>query len=251
MPLRVAVYFSGHLRNLSDNWANYKRVFTNTDSIQFDFYFTLWRKNHVAESRSWADNNIKGKILMEPRDISEEEVLAICPGAKVKILGEYIVEESHGEYKKHIASQFYIIGKSFEEVPEGYDYYIRMRTDLYFFKGIDWDKVFSKKCDLIMPKSIHYNRTNWPNGKYFNDYFWISDWATGKYISRMHEVMPKESKLHVAERYLAIHLTNKPGISINHYDFDIALERRTRGFDDNLEETRVYTARRIAEGDYT
>lgn len=254
MPIRVAVYFPGHLRNLAENWPNYKRVFQNTEAITFDFYFTLWRRNHIAHSDSWAHNNNQGKILVDEHDITEDEVKAICPEAHVSILMEYEQPPSHALYPLHIASQFYILEAAFKATPPNYDYYVRARTDLYFFTPIDWTGLFAKKTEeqfLLIPDSVHYTGYNWPKGSFFNDFFWVTDRITGSYIADVYNAMLTQEPTSAAERYYAIHLDRRPNpIEVIQTRFDLALERRTRGFDDHLPETGPYTARRQTEGDF-
>jgi hypothetical protein len=90
---------------------------------------------------------------------------------------------------------------------------------------------------------------NYPGSRIFDDLFWISTYAVGKYISEMYLNLPTMKRGKYTEEYYADYL-DREKFSILKYPFDLAIERRTRGFDDNLEETRILTARRKECGDF-
>jgi len=247
---RIAVYFSGHIRNLKDTIQNYRRVFKHP-ALQFDYYFTLWRKNHNTENDSWNHNNIMNKTLLDITKITEEEVYNICPEAKkVVILEEFEVPLEFQGYKPSTVFQLYSLYKGFQEVPPTYDLYVRMRSDLYFFKDIDWKYILnnSSRYDLFIPENVHYNLKNYPSSHIFNDYFWISSYKVGKYISEIFKNLTNMEKGHIVETYFALYISKNIPKILNH-PFDLALERRTRGFDANLNETAIYSERRKIEGD--
>ena len=245
MVTRVAVYFAGHLRNLEDNWANYKRVFSHPD-VQFDFYFTLWRKNHTATSESWNHSNATGKQLLEIRDITEGDIYCICPYAKgVQILEEKTFASEYDGYAKNILPQLYCIQKAFLAVPKDYDYYVRMRTDLYFFKGVNWPDALG---DCVIPSTVHFGKPNYPNSDLFNDFFWIGNYEANLYITSIYDYILNYDKSLIVERIYRSHMAVGP-LKLRHYPFEFALERRTRGFD-GLPETGPYTERRNREGDF-
>lgn len=245
MITRVAVYFAGHLRNLEDNWGNYKRVFSHPD-VQFDFYFTLWRKNHTATWESWNHSNATGRKLIEIRDITEGDIYSICPSAKgIQILDEIPFDLEHSRYAKNIIPQLYCIQKAFLAVPKDYDYYIRMRTDLYFFKGVNWPEALG---EFVIPSTVHFRVPNYPNSDLFNDLFWIGDYEANLYITSIYDNILKYDKSLIAERLFRVHM-DAGSLKPKHYPFEIALERRTRGFD-GLPETGPYTERRMREGDF-
>ena len=246
----VAVYFSGHIRNLKDTIRNYRRVF-QYPNFEFHYYFTLWRINHDTSNDSWNYNNETHKKLVEITHITEKDVYDICPEAKkVVILEEFDLPPEFNGYKPATVFQMYSLYRGFQEVPDTYDLYVRMRTDLYFFKGIDWELIMnnSRKYELFIPEDVHFTLKNYPISDIFNDYFWISSYQVGKYISELFKKITSMEKGTFAEKYFALHISmNIP--KIIHYPFDLALERRTRGFDTILDETTVYTQRRKVEGD--
>jgi len=245
MVTRVAVYFAGHLRNLQDNWANYKRVFSHPD-IQFDFYFTLWRKNHTATGESWNHNNVTGKQLVEIRDITEGDVYCICPEAKaVNIIEEIEFGPEYSGYRNNILPQLYCIQKAFLAVPKDYDYYIRMRTDLYFFKGVSWPEALG---DCVLPSTVHFGVANYPNSDLFNDFLWIGNYEAHLYITSIYDCILKYDRSQIIERIYTTHM-DAGHLKSRNYPFEFALERRTRGFD-GLPETGPYTERRKREGDF-
>lgn len=249
---KVAVYFSGHIRNLKDNIHNYRRVFQHPN-VEFDYYFTLWRVNHNTANDSWNHNNMTNKKLLDISNITEKDVYDIYPEAKnVVILEEFELPPKYRGYKPSAVFQMYSLYRGFQEVASTYDLYVRMRPDLYFFKGIDWEYLLdnSHKYELFIPENVHYNLHNYPNCHMFNDYFWISSYKVGKYISEIFNNITSMEEGKIVEIYFALHVSkNMP--KILNCPFDLALERRTRGgFDTNLEETTFYTERRRIEGEF-
>jgi hypothetical protein len=242
---RVAVYFAGHLRNLQDNWANYKRVFSHPH-IQFDFYFTLWRKSHTTTSTSWQHSNVTGKKLVEIRDITEGDVYCICPEAKaVNILDEISFGPEYAGYGKNIIPQLHCIRKAFLAVPKDYDYYIRMRTDLYFFKGVNWPEALG---DCVIPSTVHFGVPNYPSSDLFNEFIWIGNYEANLYITSIYDCILSYDRSQITERLYRMHM-DVGSLKPRHYPFEVVLERRTRGFD-GLPETGPYTERRRSEGDF-
>lgn len=249
---KIAVYFSGHIRNLKDTIRNYRRVFQHPN-LEFDYYFTLWRRNHDSSNDSWNNNNQTNKHLVDISNITEKDVYDICPEAKkVVILEEFDLPPEFSGYKPSAVFQMYSLYRAFQEVTNTYDIYVRMRTDLYFFKGIDWEFILnnSHEYQLFIPENVHFTLKNYPNSDIFNDYFWISSYQVGKYISELFKKITSMKKGMFVERYFAVYISmNMPKLA--HYPFDLALDRRTHGgFDTNLHETSVYTERRKIEGDF-
>jgi len=248
---RVAVYFCGHIRNFKDNIANYRRVFQHPN-VTFDYYFTFWRANHIAVNDSWRYNNSINKKLLDITNITEADVYAICPEAKkVVILEEFELPREYTPYGLSTVYQTYCLYKAFQELPDTYDLYVRMRPDLYFFKGIDWGTILKTRdtYDLFISEILHFRLRNYPNGDMFDSLFWITDYNVGKYMSELFTVINKMEGGKTLECYFATHLfNNRPRVIQS--PFDLTLERRTRGFDANLDETPVYTRRRKEEGDF-
>jgi len=250
---RVAVYFSGHIRNFKDNIDNYRRVFQHLN-VEFHYYFTLWRKNHDTANNSWNYNNEMNKKLVDISNITEKDIYDICPEAKnVVIIEEFDLPDEFSGYNPSAAFLMYSLYRGFQELADTYDLYVRMRTDLYFFKGIDWEFILnnSHTYELFIPENVHYTSKNYPNSNIFNDYFWISSYQVGKYISEIFKQITSMPRGIIVERYFALHISmNMP--KLLHCQFDLALERRTRGgFDANLvDETTFYTERRKIEGDF-
>jgi hypothetical protein len=249
--INIAVYYSGHIRNFKDIILNHKRVF-KYDNIQFDFYFTFWRKNHSSLNDSWHYNNTNNINLVDICDITEEDVYKICPDAKnVVILEEHALSPEYDGYKPSLIFQLYSLYKSYELLPNTYDFYIRMRADIYFFKGIDWSSIIKNKesYELFLPDTVWLDQPNFPKNTIFNDYFWISSYETGKYISHFFKniLLLNLKKDDILERYFCKYLDNR--FKILHIPIDITLERRTRGFDLS-NETTICTERRLREGTF-
>jgi hypothetical protein len=248
---RVAVYFSGHIRNLKDTLLNYRRVFQH-QNFEFDYYFTLWRKNHDTSNDSWNHNIATNKNLVGISNITEKDVYELYPKAKkVVILEEFDLPHEFNGYKSAAVFQMYSLYRGFQELPNTYDLYVRMRSDLYFFKGIDWDVIlnYSHTYQLIIPEVVHFNLKNYPSSDIFNDFFWISSYQVGKYISELFKNITNMEKNTLIEKYFALHISmNMP--KLIHYPFDLTLERRTKGFDSHLHESNVYKERRKIEGDF-
>ena len=248
---RVAVYFSGHIRNFKENIANFRRVFQHPN-VTFDYYFTFWRVNHNAMNDSWRHNNRTNKKLVDIAHITEADVYEICPEAKkVVILHEFELPEEYAPYKPSAVFQAYSLYKAFQELPDTYDLYVRMRPDIYFFNGVDWGYILNSRDthDLFISETVHFKLKNYPSGDIFDDLFWVSNYTAGKYLSNLFTSITSMNGGRAMEHYFATHLSNN-NYRIAYHPFDIALERRTRGFDADLEETPVYTRRRKEEGDF-
>ena len=251
---RVAVYFCGHLRNMKDTFANYRRVFRDPN-VQFDYYFVFWKVSHCAAGNSWDQLNRKGEKVHDVYRVTEEEVYAICPEAKkVILLDEYTLPVKEQGYNQAMVYQMYSLHEAFKEIPQGYDLYVRMRPDIYFFTGIDWTSILAQKdtYELFVSDTVHFTKRNYPYTDIFDAFFWVSSYDIGKYIAdiylHIHD-LAKVCKKKNCEQHFAHYLSRKK-ISILHCAFQIALERRTRGLEDTKEETIAYTRRRQIEGDY-
>jgi len=169
--MRIAIYLSGHLRNLSETIHIYRKVF-QAPTIEFDYYFTLWRTNHNTDNDSW-------NLYRNPHEafyqITEADVYAICPEAKeVVLLDEFPLSPVYKNHKPSAVFQLYSLYKAFERLPPVYDRYVRLRTDLYFFKKIDWTQIVDTPYDLYIPETVWFNEPNYPTSNIFNDFFWIS-----------------------------------------------------------------------------
>lgn len=253
-PARIAVYFCGHMRNMKDTFANYKRVFQHPD-VQFDFYFIFWRISHSAAGNSWDQLNRAGKKVYDICTITEPDVYAVCPEAKkIVLLDDYVLPSKYQGYNQAMLYQMYSLHEAYKEIPQGYDLYVRMRPDIYFFSGIDWGSLLKQKdtYDLFCSETVHFNKRNYPYTDIFDAFFWISSYETGKYIAEIYlhiEDVARICKKKNCEQHFGEYLSRKK-LSILHCPFEIALERRTRGFEENKEETSVYTRRRQQEGEY-
>jgi hypothetical protein len=251
---RVAVYFCGHIRNMKDTFANYRRVFSDPN-VQFDYYFIFWTLSHSAEGSSWNKLNQAGKKVYDIRTITEQEVYSICPEAKkVVLLDEYTLSPREQRYDQAMVYQMYSLHKAFKEIPQGYDLYVRMRPDIYFFSGIHWQYVLNLKdtYNLFLSTTVHFTRKTYPHTDIFDAFFWISSYDIGKYLADIYlnvEELAKVCREKNCEQYFAEYLSRKK-VSILNYPFEIALERRTRGIEDYSAETIAYTRRRQTEGDY-
>ena len=251
---RVAVYFCGHIRNMKDTFANYKRVFSDPN-VQFDYYFIFWKVNHSANGPSWDYLNRTGKKLYDISTVTEEDVYKICPEAKkVILLDEYTLPLNQEKYDQAMLYQMYSLHQAFKEIPQGYDLYVRMRPDIYFFTGIHWEYLLKQKdtYQLFLSTTVHFTKRTYPHTDIFDAFFWISSYEIGKYLADIYlnvEELAKVCRRKNCEQYFAEHLSRK-NVAILNYPFEFALERRTRGFEDNKEETIAYTQRRQKEGDY-
>ena len=249
--MRVAVYLSGHLRNLKDTIRNYRRVFSSP-GVEFDFFFILWKVNHATDSPSWNHNRATEKSLVDIQPVTEKDIYEICPEAKkVILLDEHTLPPEYGKIQRSIAYKDYGLYRAFQELPDTYDLYVRLRTDLYFFQGINWDYIAQHKAtyNLFILQKVHFTQPNYPGSRMFDDSFWISTYPVGKFISEIYLNLPTMKAGKCTEEYYADYL-DREKFSILKYPFDVVIERRTRGFDANLDETPVYTARRKAEGDF-
>jgi hypothetical protein len=239
---------------MKDTIANYRRVFSHPD-VQFDYYFIFWKLSHCAAGNSWDALNRAGKKVYDTLTITEEDVYALCAEAKkVVLLDDYTLSSKEQTYNQAMVYQMYSLHRAFKEIPQGYDLYVRMRADIYFFSGIDWTSLLAQKdrYDLFTSDTVHFKKRNYPYTDIFDAFFWISSYEIGKYIADIYlhlEELVQICKKKNCEQYFAEYLSRKK-LSILHCPFEIALERRTRGIEDTKEETRVYTRRREIEGDY-
>lgn len=237
--IRIAVYFSGHFRNFDQTWSQYKNMFQNTSQYSFDFYFGLW---------DIKDTNDKTPI-------TESDILKVCPNARKIIILNSSIDHSQDHYKhdnhgKSVVNQIYGIYKTFNIVPDSYDYYMRMRTDLYFFdfNFLDILKTLRSKTNLILPAKVWYKEKNYPAKMVFNDYMWFSDYETAKYIASLYTDILQYNPTYL-ENLLAVHLSKKD-FTIMYFDCCFNLDRRTRGEEMGLPESCDLTARRLQEGDF-
>jgi hypothetical protein len=100
----------------------------------------------------------------------------------------------------------------------------------------------------VIPKTVHFNVPNYPNSDLFNDFFWIGNYETNRYLANLYKDLANYDKRQVIETLFATHM-RASSIVPRHYPFEVVLERRTRGFD-GLPETGPHTQRRKEEGNF-
>jgi hypothetical protein len=225
---KFAVYFTGHFRNLNNLWANYNKMFLSTDKYQFDFYFFLWDTKDHTET----DITIK-----------KSDILNICPNAKnIKLYKDFSLNH---DYKNcNYSKQFFLIKEAMLNLNNFYDYYIKCRTDLFFFDTDPWDQICSLNSDIILPDIVWGFKNNYPHNNIINDYLWITNYKALLYINSFYDYIPKSDTTY-PEQDLANFLSKeKNTYSISHFKSDFNLERRTRGEESHLEETKRDTYRR-------
>ncbi len=229
--LKYAVYISGHYRNLNETWEQYKEIFKNTDLSTFDFYFCLW---NVKDTN---DNTL----------ITQESIYSICPDAKgVKIIeSTYIPPDLSNKFPKPIYFQAYMIKSAFDLIPQNYDFYIRIRPDLYFFDKNIFREIEHIDGDLILPSKVWYCNPNYPLTQHlFNDYLWIGKYNISKYIALFYDNVDKY-EVACNETTLTNYLRDyNETLNVCHFTCDFNLDRRTRGAEMWLQESRDMTVRR-------
>lgn len=246
---RICVYFVGHLRNLQETWTQYKRLFQDT-SCKFDFFFVLWK--HCSK-----DTNLPvlyercEEPLSEKDDVDEQDIYAICPEAKlVVLLDDHAIPIELANYRANIILQLYCLQVAFSKLPNDYDFYIRMRTDLYFFRPLPFSTIVCTTTDLILEKTVHWYSNNFPHSNLFADFFWISKYDAGRIISELYAHIGEFDSSLCLEEILALYLRKFPALTYSHIDFNLNLDRRTKGIENWLPETAVCTNRRNKEGEW-
>jgi hypothetical protein len=230
--IKIAVYFCGHFRILNETWKQYQIMFKNTEQFTFDFYFGLWNKMDTK------DDTI----------VKEQDVLNICSFAK-----NIVIFDSNTQNENNLVNQLYCIYNTVEMLPSSYDYYIRMRTDLYYF---DFNFLYAlkqlnnciEKPNLLIPSNVWYNQKNYPHTDVFNDYMWIADYKTTKYIASLYNEIPVNNSM-CLENLFAYHISKQEYIIWN-FKCCFNIDRRTRGNEMHLLESNELTTRRQNEGDY-
>ncbi len=228
---KYAIYIVGHYKNLNETWPQYKQIFKNTDEILFDFYFTLWNVKDVNDNSS----------------ITENDIYSLCPEAKkVNIIDSSIIPvDLPTKFEAKIGYQWYMIYSGFNIIPPIYDYYIRVRTDLYFFDTNIFEEIKNMDADLILSSRVWYIKMNYPYQKdAFNDYLWIGKYDISKYLADLYLQLDNYPVIY-NEKAIVNHLLNyNKDITITHFKCDFNLDRRTRGAEMWLPESREMTARR-------
>lgn len=229
---KIAVYFCGHYRNLNETWGNYEKIFKRSDKFTIDFYFLLWTNKDVNDLSL----------------ITKEDILKICPYAKkVEFIDpNYEIPHIVSNFEPRLLNQLHCLNKCFEIIPNSYDMYIRLRTDLYFFDTDFMDEVVDMESDLILPDKVWYIEKNYPFFGLFNDFFWIANYQTSQYIANTYyflsEIVDKSICL---EKLLSIRLNNAPfKIKVSHFKCLFNLDRRTKGVEPWLTETIELTQKR-------
>jgi hypothetical protein len=230
---RIAVYISGHFRNLNETWKQYSSIFQSSDQYTVDFFFVLWNVRDTS-----------GNV-----PLVEADVLALCPNAKcVKLLDSTLeLPPAYSAMSPGLSKQFYGIYTCFQELPTDYDFYIRLRSDLYFFTTDFMPFIAQSDANLQLVETVWFNHPNYPLSSRFNDYLWIADYKTSKYITDIYLGLPQlyTKKANYSEKIFANYMLDIPfQISISHFVCEFNLDRRTRGAEMWHEESRIMTERR-------
>ena len=231
---RCALYITGHFRNFNETWNQYATLFVNSPLATFDVYCTLWDVRNTDD----------------PTPIHEEDVRAVCPHAtSIRILPSSEPVETY-RHTLPVASQLYGIHRAFQDLPDSYDWYIRLRTDLYFFDGDFLTQILTstEPADLWIPKIVWYTEPNYPVGDVFNDYMWVGRYGISKYIADTYPCLRDIAPTY-AEQLLGRRVRSYAHpLRIQHFDCLFNLDRRTRGYDMYLLESRELTRLRQDQG---
>ena len=109
--------------------------------------------------------------------------------------------------------------------------------------------IHSRSPNLILPSYVWYNKQNYPADLVFNDYIWFADYQTSKYIASLYTSILDYSPTYF-ENLMAVHLSKK-NFTISYFECCFNIDRRTRGAEMGLLESRDLTARRLKEGDFS
>lgn len=231
---RFAVYVTGHFRNLDETWPQYASIFVDTPQSTFDFYFTLWTVRNTDD----------------PTPVREEDIRALCPRAKsVRLLPSNQTVELHG-HEPPIAYQLYAIQEAFRDVPATYDWYVRIRTDLYFFDATFFDQILTSDpgIDLWISEKLWYTDANYPARDILNDFLWIGNHRISEYLASTYAALPTIEPSYM-EHVLGRRLRHCPfPWKLGHFRCLFNLDRRTRGHDMYLIESQDLTRLRQERG---
>ena len=232
---KIAVYFTGHYRNLDETWINYLKLFKCTEKYIFNFYFFLW--DISDHDRVYTRENNK---IYKIREITDNDITKVCKERyrDIKLIKLYKDFEMPLLKNKSGSKQMFMINEAFKYLPDDYDYYVRMRTDLFFFKTDIWDNICVCKSDLILPDTCHGEKRNFPNGV-FNDFFWIGNYKGAKFLSLFYdhiELINYDYLEYGIAEYIK-NYGNSQLITISQFESDFNLDRRTRGYENWLVET--------------
>lgn len=227
---RIAVYIIGHLRNFHETWPQYATIFASTPEVTMDLFLTIWDVRNTTDATP----------------VTEADVRAICPQAThVQILPSSQPLERHG-HTEAMTGYLYALQEAVRSLPPTYDLYIRLRTDLYFFDTDLIAQVLScpDPVDLWIPEKVWYTEPNYPARDVFNDYLWIGPYAVTAYLADTYRNLATLAPTYM-EELLARRLRAYPGpLSIRHFRGLFNLDRRTRGEEMFLPESRELTYRR-------
>lgn len=220
---RAAIYIIGHFRNFNETWAQYSKIFANSSDVTFDIFITFWDVRNTKDQTS----------------ITESDVRAVCPDAKhVQILSSKQPLERHG-HTENMTGYLYALQEGVRILPPSYDWYIRLRSDLYFFDTDFMSQVLSSQdyADLWIPDKVWYSSPNYPGRDVFNDYLWIGTHAITTYLAETYAVLSSLEPTYM-EQLLARRVQMYPSsLKIKHFSCLFNLDRRTRGEDMFLQES--------------
>ena len=221
---RVAVYITGHFRTFNESWPRYEALFVRSPC---DVYIALWDVYNTTD----------------PTPVSEEDIRAVCPEAtSIQILPSSQPLDCYG-HTSAVAGQLYGLHAIFQVLPTTYDWYVRLRTDLYTF-DTDILAPVAPTADLWLPEKVWHTEPNYPARDVFNDYVWIGSYAISAYLAATYTALRDLQPTYV-EELLGRRLRAYPApLRIGHIPGTIALDRRTRGQDMFLPESHDLTRRR-------
>jgi len=182
--VKVAICFSGHLRNFSNLLENFKeKILSLRKDHQVDVFFSIW---DIYEPKySWTNENETISNLIDTEDLSELDPIKIEVENFNQIKGQFLLknfttEGLNEEYNRlikdgilHSTPMFYKIYKAnklkkdYEKINNfKYDIAIRYRSNL----------LINGNIDLNINKNILYNKRE--NNSNLDDIFAYSDSET-------------------------------------------------------------------------
>jgi hypothetical protein len=221
---RIAVYITGHFRSFNETWPSYETILTKTPC---DIYIALW--------------DIRNSNDFTP--VTVEDIRAVCPIAThIEVLPSATPLECHG-HTTACAGQLYGLHAIFKVLPSTYEWYVRLRTDLYFFET-NLLSIPNPSADLWIPEKVWHSEPNYPARDVFNDYVWIGSYAISVYLADTYTALPNLQPTYMEELFARRLRAYPHSVRLGTIVGTIALDRRTRGEDLFLPESHELTRRR-------
>lgn len=182
--MKIAILYSGAIRNLIESISNNLEIFT-TPSDQVDLYFSTWEDIGYVDNINSPDFLFSKRVIKKDAKVTENLIISLVPKSinikniKIEKYKNDYQFELIGGVTENLSAQFYKISDCCDLLDKDteYDMIVRLRCDILFNRKIDKNLLHQLTNDnkIIFSSKIWYNHEYQQGYRSINDMMWVAN----------------------------------------------------------------------------